>query len=182
MAFQSMQRYRRDWQHGYADGAISRFCELKDAGLAEAMASWRWQTRASLARAYKAGNLLDIFLTLRLVLVAIKSFLCVFTRVIFDRHTDIHLDVLEDAAPATAEQVQQSIPISRLVAWNRYARFSVDSHLTRKDIFLNAFNLCRSHTESDDERKGNLIVQADAREGGILVGTLRFARHLVLPI
>jgi hypothetical protein len=84
--------------------------------------------------------------------------------------------------PATAEQAQQSIPISRLVAWNRYARFSVDSHLTRKDIFLNGFNLRRSHTETDDERKGNLIVEADAREGGMLVGTLRFARHFVLPI
>jgi hypothetical protein len=32
MAFESMQRYRRDWQQGYADGAISRFCALKDAG------------------------------------------------------------------------------------------------------------------------------------------------------
>lgn len=84
--------------------------------------------------------------------------------------------------PATARQVQQSIPAARLVAWNRYARFSVDSHLTRPDIFLNGFNLRRSASEEDDRPKGILIVEADARDGGILVGTLRFARNFLLPI
>ena len=49
--------------------------------------------------------------------------------------------------PATAEQVRQSIPSSRLSAWNRYARFSVDSHLTRAGIFLNGFNLRRSEVD-----------------------------------
>jgi hypothetical protein len=84
--------------------------------------------------------------------------------------------------PATARQVEQSIPISRLVAWNRYARFSVDSHLTPADIFLNGFNLRRSPGDADGKPQGLLIVEADARDGGILVGTLRFARNFLLPI
>jgi hypothetical protein len=84
--------------------------------------------------------------------------------------------------PATAEQVQQSIPAARMVAWNRYARFSVDSHLTKPDIFLNGFNLKRSASETDDKPRGILIVEADARDGGILVGTLRFAKNFLLPI
>ncbi len=84
--------------------------------------------------------------------------------------------------PATAQQVQQSIPAARLVAWNRYARFSVDSHLTPADIFLNGFNLRRTAAEAEDKPRGILIVEADARDGGILVGTLRFARNFLLPI
>ncbi len=84
--------------------------------------------------------------------------------------------------PATAEQVRQSIPVARLVAWNRYARFSVDSHLTTADIFLNGFNLRRSMGEDGSQPQGILIVEADARDGGILVGTLRFAKTFLLPI
>lgn len=84
--------------------------------------------------------------------------------------------------PATAEQVQQSIPVARLVAWNRYARFSVDSHLTRTDIFLNGFNLRRSAALCQGQPQGILIVEADARDGGILVGTLRFARTFLVPV
>ena len=84
--------------------------------------------------------------------------------------------------PATAAQVRQSIPAARLVAWNRYAQFSVDSHLTRTDIFLNGFNLRRSESESDADPQGILVVEADARDGGILVGTLRFAKNFLLPI
>jgi uncharacterized protein (AIM24 family) len=84
--------------------------------------------------------------------------------------------------PATALQVQQSIPAARLVAWNRYARFSIDSHLTGPDIFLNGFNLRRSPAKEDDVPKGILIVEADARDGGILVGTLRFAKNFLLPV
>jgi hypothetical protein len=68
------------------------------------------------------------------------------------------------------------------VAWNRYARFSVDSHLTRPDIFLNGFNLRRSAGEEDGKPKGILIVEADARDGGVLVGTLRFAKNFLLPV
>jgi len=84
--------------------------------------------------------------------------------------------------PATAEQVQQSIPASRLIAWNRYARFSVDSHLTRADIFLNGFNLCRSNNDEQDRPQGIIVVEADARGGSVMVGTLRFAKHFLLPI
>ncbi|XOV83089.1 MAG: hypothetical protein ACFHXK_19835 [bacterium] len=84
--------------------------------------------------------------------------------------------------PATAAQVRQSIPAARLVAWNRYARFSVDSHLTPVDIFLNGFNLRRSGSETDADPQGILVVEADARDGGILVGTLRFARNFLLPV
>ncbi len=84
--------------------------------------------------------------------------------------------------PATSEQVQQSIPVSRLVAWNRYAEFSVDSHLTPADIFLNGFNLRRSRGTAEETPKGILIVEADARDGGLLVGTLRFAKNFLLPI
>lgn len=84
--------------------------------------------------------------------------------------------------PATAEQVGQSIPAARLVAWNRYARFSVDSHLTQADIFLNGFNLRRSPARAGEEPQGILIVEADARDGGVLVGTLRFARNFLLPV
>jgi hypothetical protein len=84
--------------------------------------------------------------------------------------------------PATAEQVCQSIPAARLVAWNRYARFSVDSHLTLADIFLNGFNLRRGLADTDDGPQGILIVEADARDGGLLVGTLRFAKNFLLPI
>jgi len=84
--------------------------------------------------------------------------------------------------PATAEQVGQSIPAARLVAWNRYARFSVDSHLTKADIFLNGFNLRRSPAQESDEPQGILIVEADARDGGVLVGTLRFAKNFLLPV
>lgn len=84
--------------------------------------------------------------------------------------------------PATAQQVQQSIPAARLVAWNRYARFSVDSHLTRTDVFLNGFNLRRSAAEEDDKPQGILIVEADARDGGMLVGTLRFAKNFLMPV
>lgn len=84
--------------------------------------------------------------------------------------------------PATAEQVRQSIPASRLIAWNRYARFSVDSHLTRADIFLNGFNLRRSETDNDGRPQGIIVVEADARSGSIMVGTLRFAKHFLLPV
>jgi len=84
--------------------------------------------------------------------------------------------------PATAEQVRQSIPASRLIAWNRYARFSVDSHLTRADIFLNGFNLRRSETDDDARPQGIIVVEADARSGSIMVGTLRFAKHFLLPV
>lgn len=84
--------------------------------------------------------------------------------------------------PATAEQVRRSIPATRLIAWNRYARFSVDSHLTRADIFLNGFNLRRSEADSADGPQGILIVEADARDGGMLVGTLRFARNFLMPV
>ena len=84
--------------------------------------------------------------------------------------------------PATAEQVQQSIPAARLIAWDRYARFSVDSHLTRTDIFLNGFNLRRSASAAEGQPQGILIVEADARDGGILVGTLRFAKTFLLPV
>jgi hypothetical protein len=84
--------------------------------------------------------------------------------------------------PATAEQVRQSIPVARLVAWNRYARFSVDSHLTTADIFLNGFNLRRTMGEDGNQPQGILIVEADARDGGILVGTLRFAKTFLLPV
>ena len=84
--------------------------------------------------------------------------------------------------PATARQVQQSIPVARLIAWNRYARFSVDSHLTPADVFLNGFNLRRSPPGDGDKPQGLLVVEADARDGGILVGTLRFARNFLLPI
>jgi hypothetical protein len=83
--------------------------------------------------------------------------------------------------PATADQVRQSIPASRLIAWNRYARFSVDSHLTRRDIFLNGFNLRRSDAVGD-KPQGILIVEADARGGRFMVGTLRFAKNFLLPI
>jgi hypothetical protein len=82
--------------------------------------------------------------------------------------------------PATAKQVRQSIPVSRLIAWNSFARFSVDSHLTRTDVFLNGFNLRRSGSGKDSQ--GILVVEADARDGGVLVGTLRFAKHFLLPI
>lgn len=84
--------------------------------------------------------------------------------------------------PATAAQVQQSIPVARLVAWNRYARFSVDSHLTTTDIFLNGFNLRRTAGDNAQSPQGVLIVEADARDGGILVGTLRFAKTFLLPV
>ena len=84
--------------------------------------------------------------------------------------------------PATADRVQRSIPAARLVAWNRYARFSVDSHLTLADIFLNGFNLRRSASESERGPQGILIVEADARDGGLLVGTLRFAKNFLMPI
>ena len=84
--------------------------------------------------------------------------------------------------PATADQVRQSIPASRLIAWNRYARFSVDSHLTRKDIFLNGFNLRREGVDDDTNPQGILVVEADARSGGVMVGTLRFAKHFLLPV
>lgn len=84
--------------------------------------------------------------------------------------------------PATAKQVQQSIPAARLVAWNRYAKFSVDSHLTKADMFLNGFNLKRSKGSTPDDPQGILIVEADARDGGILVGTLRFAKNFLLPV
>ncbi len=89
--------------------------------------------------------------------------------------------------PATAEQVGRSIPAARLVAWNRYARFSVDSHLTKADIFLNGFNLQRSRRSTGDAEgsegpQGILVVEADARDGGLLVGTLRFARNFLLPV
>lgn len=84
--------------------------------------------------------------------------------------------------PATAAQVRQSIPMTRLVAWNRYARFSVDSHLTRTDVFLNGFNLRRSEHSAGDTPHGILVVEADARDGGVLFGTLRFAKHFLLPV
>ena len=84
--------------------------------------------------------------------------------------------------PATAEQVRQSIPASRLIAWNRYARFSVDSHLTRTDIFLNGFNLRRSEVDDDQRPQGIIVVEADARSGSIMTGTLRFAKNFLLPI
>lgn len=84
--------------------------------------------------------------------------------------------------PATAEQVRQSIPAARLIAWNRYARFSVDSHLTRADIFLNGFNLRRGPAEAGEGPQGILIVEADARDGGLLFGTLRFARNFLMPV
>jgi hypothetical protein len=84
--------------------------------------------------------------------------------------------------PATAEQVRHSIPSARLIAWNRYARFSVDSHLTPVDIFLNGFNLRRSEAEDEHGPQGILIVEADARDGGIFVGTLRFAKNFLLPV
>lgn len=84
--------------------------------------------------------------------------------------------------PATAEQVCRSIPASRLVAWNRYARFSVDSHLTCADIFLNGFNLRRSSETDSNGPQGILIVESDARTGGVLVGTARFAKNFLLPI
>lgn len=82
--------------------------------------------------------------------------------------------------PATEAQVRQSIPATRLIAWNRNARFSIDSHLTPQDVFLNGFNLSRS--ERDDRNHGILVVEADARDGGLLIGTLRFARNFLLPI
>lgn len=84
--------------------------------------------------------------------------------------------------PATAEQVRQSIPASRLIAWNRYARFSVDSHLTRADIFLNGFNLRRSESDDNAKPQGIIVVEADARSGSIMIGTLRFAKHFLLPV
>lgn len=84
--------------------------------------------------------------------------------------------------PASAEQVRRSIPAARLVAWNRYARFSVDSHLTLADVFLNGFNLRRSLPNTEDGPQGILIVEADARDGGMLVGTLRFARNFLMPV
>lgn len=84
--------------------------------------------------------------------------------------------------PATAAQVRQSIPAARLVAWNRYAKFSVDSHLTCADIFLNGFNLRRGPAETEDGPQGILVVEADARDGGLLVGTLRFAKNFLLPV
>jgi hypothetical protein len=72
--------------------------------------------------------------------------------------------------------------MTRLVAWNRYARFSVDSHLTRTDVFLNGFNLRRSEHSAGDTPHGILVVEADARDGGVLFGTLRFAKHFLLPV
>lgn len=84
--------------------------------------------------------------------------------------------------PATAAQVQQSIPVARLVAWNRYAKFAVDSHLTAVDIFLNGFNLRRTAGDDAESPQGVLIVEADARDGGILIGTLRFAKTFLLPV
>ncbi|MEQ8861677.1 MAG: hypothetical protein RIC56_23800 [Pseudomonadales bacterium] len=84
--------------------------------------------------------------------------------------------------PATAEQVRRSIPAARLVAWNRYARFSVDSHLTLADVFLNGFNLRRSQSGSEAEPQGILIVESDARDGGLLVGTMRFAKNFLMPV
>ena len=77
---------------------------------------------------------------------------------------------------------RQSIPASRLIAWNRYARFSVDSHLTRADIFLNGFNLRRSETADPDKPQGIIVVEADARSGNVMVGTLRFAKNFLLPV
>lgn len=84
--------------------------------------------------------------------------------------------------PATAEQVRRSIPAARLVAWNRYARFSVDSHLTLVDVFLNGFNLRRRASGTDAKPQGILIVEADARDGGLLVGTMRFAKNFLMPV
>jgi hypothetical protein len=84
--------------------------------------------------------------------------------------------------PATAEQVRRSIPLPRLIAWNTFARFSVDSHLTHADIFLNGFNLRRSDATADGRPTGIVVVEADAREGSLLFGTLRFAKHFLLPV
>ncbi|WOJ97329.1 hypothetical protein R0137_01870 [Congregibacter brevis] len=84
--------------------------------------------------------------------------------------------------PARASQVEQSIPVARLVAFNRYARFAVDSHLTKADVFLNGFNLRRKNSGDEAHPQGYLIVEADARDGGILVGTLRFAKNFLLPL
>lgn len=84
--------------------------------------------------------------------------------------------------PASAEQVRRSIPLSRLIAWNSFARFSVDSHLTHADIFLNGFNLRRNDAATGERPAGIVIVEADAREGSLLFGTLRFARHFLLPV
>ena len=84
--------------------------------------------------------------------------------------------------PATAEQVRQSIPSSRLSAWNRYARFSVDSHLTRAGIFLNGFNLRRSEVDDVGRPQGIIVVEADMQSSSIMVGSLRFAKYFLLPI
>ena len=296
------------------------------ADLNDALEDWRWRTKASIERAYIVANVVDLVMYFWLALMAIKSLLYVFARVIFDRKTDIALDLVEETAargqgsidfveelvipgsyphdmyyksryqplgpaprfsipqwrtsiasrlvsgsynmakvdmpledgggltfnateaqhlvdwqleegeevifnyrnfvamngniqlrtiislrvatllmgryvfhtakcvggpgrlilrtrgkPATPEQLDQSIPIARLVAWSRYARFSVDSHLTTQDVFLNGFNL-RRDPDPKTQQKGNLVVEADAREGGLLVGTLRFAKHFVLPV
>ncbi len=83
--------------------------------------------------------------------------------------------------PATAAQVRQSIPVARLIAWNSFARFSVDRYLTRSDIFFNGFNLRRMEGH-DGQPQGILVVEADARDGSLLFGTLRFAKYFLLPI
>jgi hypothetical protein len=54
--------------------------------------------------------------------------------------------------------------------------------LTPVDIFLNGFNLRRSEAEDEHGPQGILIVEADARDGGIFVGTLRFAKNFLLPV
>ncbi|MEM6638767.1 MAG: hypothetical protein AAF610_02600 [Pseudomonadota bacterium] len=82
--------------------------------------------------------------------------------------------------PATEAQVNQSIPAARLIAWNRSATFSIDSHLTPQDVFLNGFNLRRTRTGAP--ARGLLVVEADARDGGLFVGTLRFVRNFLLPV
>jgi len=152
---------------------------------AEYLVDWHLEDGEEVVFSYRNFVAMNENIELRTV-VSLRVATLLMGRIVFHtarcRGGDGRLILRTRGKPATAEQVRQSIPASRLITWNRYARFSVDSHLTRRDIFLNGFNLRRSDAPDAGRPQGILIVEADARGGRVMVGTLRFAKNFLLPI
>lgn len=73
------------------------------------------------------------------------------------------------------EYLVRSVPIERLVAWQKSTQFSVDSELNILDIYLSSLYLKRTNEDL-------LIVDADEAVGQGKAGLMRFVRRFLLPI
>lgn len=138
-----------------------------DEVLSRHIEDWSNATRESIASVFTVYRVLNVLAILWLIVIAIKSFLYVFARVIFDRKTDVHVDLAEEGTPFQEGKVTgvNEVTIPGDYAYDIYyksnyqplgpaPRFSIPqvfaSMLSR--IRYGAWNLSRITMPCDDER------------------------------